>query len=79
MFKFNGLSKLEKVSTNASRAETSELKNGAVYYLCCTTFILSAQVEVDKMQSTQTTVINGWKIYYLHEKFRLPSSENFAY
>lgn len=69
MFKFNGLSKLEKVLVDASRAESSELKYGAVYYLCCTSFILSARVEkrllvVDKMQPTQTAVISGLRIYY---------------
>lgn len=77
MFKFNGLSKLEKVSADASCAtESSELKYGAVYYLCCTSFILSARVEkrllgVDKMQPTQTAVISGLRIYYVknnHDK-----------
>lgn len=68
MFKFNGLFKLEKVSADASRAESSKLKYGAVYYLCCKSFILSARVEkrlleLDKMQQTQTAVISGLRIY----------------
>lgn len=45
MFKFNGLSKLEKVAGDASRPESWDRKYDAVYYLCCKSFALSAEGE----------------------------------